>query len=198
MTRDATPDDPAVTPEHPAFAVVLHLDEFSERRVRQAWQALDDHGVPSAAATHDPGYRPHITLAIVDTPDPDALTRRLRRPLSRVVGLPVTLTALGFFLTERAPAYLAVAPTRRLLEVHDDVHRAIGTTASWAYYRPGNWLPHCTLAMDVTCPTSVADALGRGVLPITATVGSAFLTALPSARPTAAAPSRSPAASARG
>lgn len=164
-----------------AFAVALYFDEFSEHRVRQVWQALDERGVPSAGTTYEEGYRPHITLAIVNTPDPKGLGRRLRRALAGVAGIPVTMTALGFFLAAKAPAYLAVAPTRRLLELHDEVHDAIGTAGSWRYYQPGSWMPHCTLAMNVECQTTVADALGPGTLPISATVGSAFLTELPAA-----------------
>lgn len=98
-----------------------------------------------------------------------------------------------------------------LLELHEEVHEAIGTADTWSYYRPGSWMPHCTLAMSVECQTTVAEALGRWTLPIAATVGSAFLTELPrtstekSHRRTAGAhrrapaePSRSGAWSARG
>ncbi|HEU4512277.1 MAG TPA: 2'-5' RNA ligase family protein [Nocardioidaceae bacterium] len=188
------PSEPPMPRTEAAFAVVLYFDEFSEKRVRQAWEALDERGVPSAGTTYDESYRPHITLAIVTTPDPEGLATRLRRPLAGVAGLPVTMTALGFFLTGKAPAYLAVAPTRRLLELHDEVHQAIGTTESWSYYQPGSWMPHCTLAMDVQCQTTVADALGPESLPIKATVGSAFLTELPPSTRTPASHRRTPGA----
>lgn len=188
------PPEPPKPQAEPAFAVVLHFDEFSEKRVRQAWEALDENGVPSAGTTYEEGYRPHITLAIVNTPDPEGLAMRLRRPLSGVAGLPVTMTALGFFLTKKAPAYLAVAPTRRLVELHEEVHRAIGTSESWSYYQPGSWMPHCTLAMDVECQTTVADALGPWTLPIKATVGSAFLTELPALPETPKSHRRTPGA----
>lgn len=161
------------------FAVVLHFDEFSEHRVRQAWTLLDRNGVPSAKSTYDAGYRPHVTLAMVNTREPERLAAPLRRALAGVAGIPLTLTALGFFLTDRSPAYLAVSPTRRLLEVHERVHAAIGTQGSWSYYQPGNWMPHCTLAMDVECQTTVADALSDDTLPIQATVGSAHFWELP-------------------
>lgn len=165
---------------------MLHFDAHSELRVRQAWAALDARGVPSAAATYDPDYRPHVTLAIVDTPDPEALAARLDPHVPDVAGMPLTMTGLGFFLTGRAPAYLAVAPTRRLLELHEDLHHVVdrslaqesGTAVSWPYYRPGSWMPHCTLAMDVACPSTVADALTGTALPITATVSSVDLVPL--------------------
>jgi 2'-5' RNA ligase len=169
----------APEPEPQAFAVVLYFDDFTEHRVRQAWDALDQYGVPSAGATNEPDYRPHITLAIVNTPYPEQAAARLRLPLANVSGLPVSMTALGFFLTNRAPAYLAVAPTTALLQLHDQVHSALGAMDTWSYYRPGNWMPHCTLAMDVVCQTTVAEALGETALPIHATVGSAHMVELP-------------------
>ena len=49
----------------------------------------------------------------------------------------------------------------------------------WRYYRPGNWMPHCTLAMDVACQTTVAQALGETPLPIHATVGPLKPSSLP-------------------
>ena len=65
-------------PSADAFAVVLYFDDFTEKRVRQAWEALDRHGVPSAASTYEEGYRPHITLAMLNTPYPEQAAARLR------------------------------------------------------------------------------------------------------------------------
>jgi 2'-5' RNA ligase len=164
-------------------AVVLELDEVADRRVRQLWHILDRHGVPSSETAAHMTEGPHITLAIVDQSDPAELTGRLHDVLDTAVGLPLSLTALGFFLTERAPAYLAVAPTGGLLALHDAVHDTLGTTGSWPYYRPGSWTPHCTLAMGVRSPSAVAEALGREALPIRAAVRRAQVVPLPPAPP---------------
>jgi len=190
--RSGTPAQPAPagspgTPEpaSAAFAVVLYFDDFTEKRVRQAWEALDSYGVPSAASTYEEGYRPHITLAMLNTPYPEQAAARLRMPLSNVSGLPVSMTSLGFFLTNKSPAYLAVAPTTALMRLHENVHSALGAMETWSYYRPGNWMPHCTLAMGVACQTTVAEALGETPLPIHATVGSAHMVELPKEQPDA-------------
>jgi 2'-5' RNA ligase len=175
-----TPGGPGMPePASEAFAVVLYFDDLTEQRVRRAWDALDQFGIPSAGSTYEEGYRPHITLAMLDTPYPEQAAARLRMPLSSVSGLPVSMTALGFFLTNKAPAYLAVAPTTALLKLHEKVHAALGGMDTWSYYRPGNWMPHCTLAMDVACQTTVAEALGETPLPIHATIGSAHMVELP-------------------
>lgn len=165
------------------LAAVLHFDETTEQCVREAWAALEDHGIASAASTYTTDYRPHVTLAIVDTPDAARLTPRLRRLLDDAAGLRLTMTGLGFFLTGRAPAYLVVSPTTELLTLHARVHRTIerttGPARSWSYYRPGSWIPHCTLAMGVGCQSSVAEALAGVSLPVSGTVSSAELVALP-------------------
>jgi hypothetical protein len=124
---------------------------------------------------------------MLNTPYPEQAAARLRAPLANVSGLPVSMTALGFFLTNKAPAYLAVAPTTALLKLHENVHAALGAMETWSYYRPGNWMPHCTLAMDVACQTTVAEALGETPLPIHAVVGSAHMVELPK-QPAAKAP----------
>jgi len=183
-TDSAPPEEPSPA----AFAVVLYFDDFTEKRVRQAWEALDQYGVPSAGTTYEESYRPHITLAIVNTPYPEQAAARLRTPLANVSGLPISMTSLGFFLTNKAPAYLAVAPTTALLRLHDSVHAALGAMETWSYYRPGNWMPHCTLAMDVACQTTVAEALGETPLPIHATIGSAHMVELPKPSAPALAP----------
>jgi 2'-5' RNA ligase len=163
-----------------AYAVVLHFDEETDRRLRRVWAALDVHGIDSVARTHGASYRPHLTLAIIETADEARATEALRRPLAGVAGLPVTLNAVGFFLTGTAPAYLGVTPTSRLLLLHEQVHAAIGDVASWDYYRPGSWVPHCTLAMGVTSPSGVAEVVTAAVpLPLHATVSGAHLSRLP-------------------
>lgn len=177
----AAPAQPAGPPadEQAAFAVVLHLDDDTDAAVRRVWARLEEEGVPSVATTYGPGYRPHLTLAIVDTPHPGLLAERLRPRLDAVPGLDLTLSSLGFFLTPPGPAYLAVTPSRHLLGLHESVHDVLTTADSWSYYRPGSWVPHCTLAMGVDSPTTVARALGNIQLPIHATVTSAHLTRLP-------------------
>ena len=166
-------------PHQPAYAVVLYFDEMTDYRVRRAWAALDAHGICSAASTHGGDYRPHLTLAIVDTHLAGRVAASLRRPLANVAGLPVTLASLGFFLTDQAPAFLSVTATSRLLGLHEDVHAALGGRSSWSYYTPENWVPHCTLAMDVVSPSAVTRAMATTPLPIRATVTSAQMVRLP-------------------
>lgn len=165
-----------------AHAVVLELDDRADARVRAVWRALDRHGIPSAAHGPHGCSAPHVTLGIVDTDHPGHLHELLAEPLASAGPVPLPLTALGFFLTPRAPAYLAVAPTLELLTLHHRLHALIPASDSWAYYRPGSWTPHCTLAMDVSSPSLVAQAIGPETLPIAAFAQRARIVALPQPR----------------
>jgi hypothetical protein len=42
--------------------------------------------------------------------------------------------------------------------MHQNIHSAISPEFCRPHYRPGNWVPHCTLAMRTT-PCRNADAL---------------------------------------
>ena len=126
--------------EQVAYAVVLHFDAVTDGIVRQTWSRLEDQGVLSVSSTYGPDYRPHLTLAIVDTAHPSHVAARLRPRLETAAGLVLSLSSLGFFLTPPAPAYLAVTPTRRLLSLHQAVHDVLGAEGSWSYYRPGAWV----------------------------------------------------------
>ncbi|HET6668314.1 MAG TPA: 2'-5' RNA ligase family protein [Intrasporangium sp.] len=170
--------------EH-CYAVLLYLDDVADQRVCRIWDALDEHGTRPVRAAHGPEYRPHITLAIVETARPEYVEQALQPLLPRVRGLAVDLTAVGFFVNDQAPAFLAVSPTVGLVTLHHDVHLALdalGPVAhdSWDYYRPGTWLPHCTLAMDADTPGTITSAVGSVAdLPIRATVSYCRLEPLP-------------------
>lgn len=161
------------------YAVVLYFDEDTEDQLLALWAALDVHGVDSAARTYGAGYRPHLTLTIVDVPDADYLVEALEEPLADVVGLPVTLASLGFFVPSPCPAYLAVTPTSHLLTLHQQVYDALEDLPCWDHYLPGGWMPHCTLAMRVDLTSPVAHVVSRTALPIHATVASAHLVEIP-------------------
>jgi 2'-5' RNA ligase len=97
------------------------------------------------------------------------------------VGRPLRLDLdfVGQFVG-RVP-WLGVVPTSELLDHHRlvlDRLTAAGVEV-WDLYRPGRWVPHCTISMRVPNP-SMAEAIRRclEVLPIPATVAGASVTDL--------------------
>ena len=160
-----------------ALALELGLGEDADGAVRRLWEQLETDGVPSLA-TYLPGLRPHVTLVVSD--DAPGLRRCADdlRPLVEPVEL--ELTAPGMFAAGQPFLFLVPAPTPPLVHVHEAVCRQLQRAAVdiHPHYRPGTWLPHCTLSMGV--PADRMDvALRRCLeapLPIAARLGDPHLT----------------------
>jgi hypothetical protein len=132
------------------YGVVLLLDTVAENAVREICAALDRAGIPSLG-TGTPGWpRPHVSLLVCDHLDVSAAVAALA-PLSAVPAPTLLLSSLGVFPSAGGVAFLGVVVTPTLLDLHHRTHLALAGVAqtTWEYYSPGQWVPHCTLAMPV-------------------------------------------------
>ncbi|MGD8394227.1 MAG: 2'-5' RNA ligase family protein [Candidatus Eiseniibacteriota bacterium] len=136
------------------YAVELYFDAAAETRVRGLWQRLADAGVNDVMATI--GARPHLSLAVYDRLDPAPVCEALRRFATTVPDLSSLLGAFGTFPGEEGVVFTSPVVTSELLSLHARYHGCFAhlDAACLAYYRPGRWFPHCTVAIDV-------DAAGR-------------------------------------
>lgn len=157
-------------------AIELYLDVDTTRRVRRLWQLLEDDGVPTLASLLNQRHRPHVSLAAARALDPEAVAAALDgQELGR--GLTLDLDFVGQFVGRIL--WLGVVPTVGLLGLHHAVHDRLEKhgVEVWDHYRPGRWVPHCTISMRVPNPM-VAPAVRRCLefLPIRATVTGAAVT----------------------
>lgn len=141
-----------------AQAVELFFDADADERVRALWQRLDDAGVPSLATRTHQQHRPHVTLAVAGS-IPGSARSELGAEL-RALSLPdLWLYTLGTFPSEEAVLLLGAIADTEVLAVHSAVHDVLAGRARQpsAYYFPGAWIPHCTLAQGIT-----REQLSRG------------------------------------
>lgn len=131
------------------YAVQLYLDSRTESAVRTMWEAVAACGVSSFLP--DAGGRPHVTLAVSDTLDVTGLSDALQaiadaRPAFRVV-----FSSVGVFPAQDTVVFLGAVVSRALLDLHDQVHEAVGahTGTAWGHYLPERWVPLCTLAQRI-------------------------------------------------
>jgi len=124
----------------------MYFDDQADAAVRQLWQRLADAGLPSLATRTHRRHRPHVSLAVAESlaeADPAPLRPVLmsRRPA-------LSLYTLSRFPEPGGVLFLGVQVTPELLAFHADVHAALAgqPIRHWAYYLPGNWIPHCALA----------------------------------------------------
>jgi 2'-5' RNA ligase len=140
------------------YAIELNLSQKSAARVVKLWEDLARASISSTML--DLGAQPHISLAVVDELDPEVLRDDLSRFAEVTPPLWVDLASAGTFPTAEGVVFLAPVVTPELLGVHRRLHRLLsdGGVECAEYYWPGNWVPHCTVAIDVA-----ADQIGAAI-----------------------------------
>jgi hypothetical protein len=147
-----------------ALAVCLLFDARTERALRQLWRHLEDDGIATLHSHTHRRHVPHVSYAVLRSWD-------LGEVRAAVAGLPdrgpvaVHLDALGLFRRNRS--WLLPGTDADLRGRQRAVVAALADTSAdlhW-HYRPGTWIPHCTLAPRVrmdqlaTLATAVYDVL---------------------------------------
>ncbi|MDX6592248.1 MAG: hypothetical protein QOJ13_1444 [Gaiellales bacterium] len=149
-----------------ALALELTLDDGADAAVREIWRGLEQVGVRSLASLLDGRVEPHVSLVV--SGDVEAL-RALGPDLAEIVRMAgpqvLALDAIGLFPGGDPVLFLAVTPTESLLRMHADVAELLRErgVAVCPEYRPGAWVPHCTVAMAMP-----ADCCGDAVAVIRA------------------------------
>lgn len=155
-----------------ADALEVFFADTADAAVRALWDRLDAAGVPSLAGWSHRRHRPHVALAVAGT-IPRRTRDALRADLALLALPQLWLYTLGTFPTEQNVLFLGAVVDTELLAVHSAAHDALAgrVRQPLAHYLPGAWVPHCTLAHDLT-----ADQLAAGfralhpVPPVRATV----------------------------
>jgi 2'-5' RNA ligase len=135
------------------FAVEMMLDDVSADVVRYTWRDLAALGI--APWSHESGARPHVTLGVCEKVDQSACARFLADFAAEHPAPAVRFSSIGVFASDPAVVFLAPVVTADLLGLHMRFHDRFRELATdpWAYYLPGQWVPHCTLAME--CPVAL-------------------------------------------
>jgi 2'-5' RNA ligase len=129
-----------------AFAISLKAVNDTAEPVRALWEDVAHYeSRPSMAAL---GYPPHLTLAIYDDVSPVRVKAALRVAFAGTSALHLTFTRLRFF---DSPLVLWAEPQScvDLAAAHARVHACIEPQLCRAHYRPGAWVPHCTLGTEI-------------------------------------------------
>lgn len=144
-----------------SVAVPLYFDPKTEAAITAVWRELAESGV--APHMYTSGNRPHITLSIYRDLPRDACHRLLSDLAAAQQPLPVTFSHLGVFTHPDPVVFLAPTISPALFDLHarvDGLLDVIGDLPA-PYYLPGNWVPHCTLAVEMPAkniPAAVAIA----------------------------------------
>lgn len=158
-----------------ALAVCLLFDGRSERAVRALWDRIEEQGVGSLRSHTHGRHVPHVSYAVLRKWDQAAVDDALA---GLDGGEPVDLSFDGVGLFRRGRTWLLAGVSADFVARQERVVEAV--TAAGAdlhkHYRPGVWLPHCSLAPRATLaqlPGVVAAVMD--VLPLRARLDRAAL-----------------------
>jgi 2'-5' RNA ligase len=117
----------------------------------------DFEDTPSMRALN---YPPHITLAMYDAAE--VTEQRAIAAMQRMVqdrpAIELSFDRIRSFAGPPLVLWLDPEPKAMLLEMHHRVSTEIDPSLCRPHYRPGSWIPHCTLAMS-TLPDRNREAL---------------------------------------
>jgi 2'-5' RNA ligase len=158
-----------------ALAVCLLFDRRSERAVRALWDRLEVLGVPSLRSHTHGRHVPHVSCAVLRTWDLAAVTDAVR---GLEPGSPVRLSFDGVGLFRRGRTWLLAGISADTAARQQRVIDAVAETGAdlHEHYRPGTWVPHCSLAPRVQLaqlPEAVSAVFD--VLPLDTTLDHAAL-----------------------
>ncbi|HEX3547162.1 MAG TPA: 2'-5' RNA ligase family protein [Mycobacterium sp.] len=149
-----------------ALAVCLLFDRRSERAVRALWDRLERDGVASLRSHTHGRHVPHVSYVVLRQWDQAAVTEAL----AALDGAdPVELSFDGVGVFRRGRIWLVAAVSADVVARQQRVVEAVAGAGAelHKHYRPGIWLPHCSLAPRATLaqlPVVVAAAMD--VLPL--------------------------------
>ncbi|MCE2413540.1 2'-5' RNA ligase family protein [Candidatus Poribacteria bacterium] len=132
------------------FVAELYFDPSTEKRIRDAWKALDEAGISDSMPKG--GYRPHVSLGVCDHLETDSLAQELSIFAEGVTPFRLLFPNIGIFSTSEGVVYLGATVTAQLLNVHTAFHEIFKKHAKEQreYYTVGQWVPHCTLAFGLS------------------------------------------------
>jgi 2'-5' RNA ligase len=129
-----------------AFAISLRAGNDTTGPIRALWEEVARFESRPSMATLN--YPPHLTLALYDDIPLVRLRAGLREAFTGMPALRLTFTRLRFF---DDPLVLWAEPSlsAALATAHARVHACVDPRLCHPHYRPGAWVPHCTLGTEI-------------------------------------------------
>jgi 2'-5' RNA ligase len=132
-----------------AFSLNLRSDNASALAVTALWDEIS--AFEDAASMRALNYAPHFTFAIYDTDEvSEALARSaIEHAAIGEAEVRITFSRIRTFAELPLVLWAVPEPQEPLARMHGAIHAAIDPILCRPHYRPGSWIPHCTLGMRI-------------------------------------------------
>jgi hypothetical protein len=130
------------------YAIKCYFSQETAEPIYAIWNALANAGL--ATFLKESGSRPGITLCVWEDGQENSLLELLHTFAKSRPELPkISTFGVGAFPTNPSQVFLGITTTAELLSFHREFHKTKPslTTNGSAYYQPGAWVPHSTLAI---------------------------------------------------
>ena len=111
------------------------------------------------------GYAPHVTLAVYDHVSEAELRAAVSITFGKHPAFKLRFNSLSQFVEPQVVFWANPDPSSVLQRAHARVHDFIDPVLCRPHYRPGSWVPHCTLATNID-PRFRAEAMALAAVPI--------------------------------
>ena len=144
------------------FCLNLRISRASAPVVTALWDQVER--LEQQPSMRSLGYPPHLTFAVYDTDAVDGALRTLAlaRAAAGQPELRLSFNRIAMFSGPPLVLWADPEPKDALRRMHQAIHAVIDPTLCRAYYRPGAWVPHCTLGMAIPLERGAeAEAFAR-------------------------------------
>ena len=130
------------------LAISLSCQNSTGQKIVNLWDAVAAfEDAPSMAALNCP---PYITLAIYDDIDRDLVERAVGQVFREHATIELCFRHIHVFESQPMVLWAKPEPSDLLRGSFKDLHEQIGAGRSRAHYRPGSWVPHCSLGVAIS------------------------------------------------
>lgn len=130
------------------YSINIRSDNDSSAPIRSLWKEcalLEDQ--PSMEPLN---YPPHLSLAVYDVIDETELFDAFDSAFANKSKAVVRFEKLGYFeASDRIILWAAPILPSAISEIHSRIHMLINADLCRPNYRPGAWVPHCSLAIAI-------------------------------------------------
>jgi 2'-5' RNA ligase len=133
-----------------AYAVEMLFDDDTNAIIMEMWQELKNSKISSYMIRSK--SKPHITLSIFDSVDLNELNQRVEKFSEITSACPIKFDSIGVFPDDTGVVYLQPVVSPELLNIHRSFNLMTNEfdEFKWTHYLPGNWVPHCSMALNIT------------------------------------------------